>query len=37
MKDISKRIEKYPVGKKIFICEAIENLLDNFEKYDSLK
>lgn len=37
LKDISDRIEKYSVSKKIFICEAIVNLLDNFEKYDSLK
>ena len=37
LKDISDRIEKYSVSKKIFICEAIANLLDNFEKYDSLK
>ena len=37
LKDISDRIEKYPVAKIIFICEAIVNLLDNFEKYDTLK
>lgn len=36
LKDISDRIEMYSVEKKIFICEAIVNLLDNFEKYDSL-
>lgn len=37
LQDISERIEKYPVAKKIFICEAIINLLNCFEKYDSLK
>jgi len=33
MKDISDRIENYPLDKKLVVCDAIMNLLDSFEKF----
>lgn len=33
MKDISDRIEKYPLDQKLIVCDAIMSLLDSFEKF----
>lgn len=37
LKDISDRIEKYSLDKKLVVCDMIVSLLDHFDKYDSSK
>lgn len=37
LKDVSDRIEKLSLDKKLVVCDTIISLLDSFEKYDSLK
>ncbi len=37
LKEISDRIEKYPLDKKIIICDMIVSLLDHFEKFELTK
>lgn len=37
LKDISERIEKYSVAKRILICEDLNRYLDTIEKFCLLK
>ena len=33
LKEIAKRIEKYPVSKRILACEGFNTYLDSLEKF----